>query len=460
MAKAPKIILPKTWQRFPSAYGKALDYWYFPKGLALTPNAVRDRMEALKPLDGKEWSEVQSEYVRSLNKAQVSDAEADWEERGAPLARMLLQVLRSIGLAWINPAGRVEITQAGEQFLKGASPEDVLSIQLDRYQFWNPTIKRRDHRSIQVHPIPFLAEVMRTVEPRCISALEYELIVSRARSFDEIDLVVKRIEEFRALSDDQQQEVARQCDAYMIGGSKRSSLYNTIRLSRPYAFAAISLSKLFERDGAGLKFRQGALARYRAFLQRYQSNHAYIAFDSAEDWIAYFGDPNAEPTTERALEYYVGKGNVDRAVALKKKLGAPEEELREFRDMILNERSIEDYLEQNLEYIGEATGMKLELVARQYSTTVGPIDLLCRDKKSKDYLVVELKKGRSADRVYGQCSRYMGWVRKNLGDPEGVKTHGAIVARQIDEKLEAARDAHDTKVTLIEFLMKARAKVI
>jgi RecB family endonuclease NucS len=104
--------------------------------------------------------------------------------------------------------------------------------------------------------------------------------------------------------------------------------------------------------------------------------------------------------------------------------------------------------------------MQLELVKRQHPTSVGPVDLLCRDKKTKDFLVVELKKGMSADKVYGQCSRYMGWVRKNLADPDGVKVHGAIVARQIDKKLMAARDAHDTKVTLIEFSMKASAKVV
>jgi hypothetical protein len=301
---------------------------------------------------------------------------------------------------------------------------------------------------------------MRTVEPRYISADEYVLFVSRARSYDKVDRVVEQIDEFRSLSDDQKEEVTRQCDAYMIGGKKRSSLYNTIRLDRPYAFAVITLSKLFEDDDGGLRFRQGALTKYRSFLQYYQSDHTYIEFDSVEDWIAYFGDPAADPPAERALEYYVGKGNVQSAVALKKKQGAPKEELREFRDMILTEKRIEDYLEHNLDHIANATGMNLELIKRQYSTTVGPIDLLCRDTKSKDYLVVELKKGRSADRVYGQCSRYMGWVRKNLGDPEGVKTHGAIVAPQIDKKLMAARDAHDTKVTLIEFSMKASAKVV
>ena len=203
----------------------------------------------------------------------------------------------------------------------------------------------------------------------------------------------------------------------MIGGKKRSSLYNTVELNHYYAFAAIALSKLFERDGSDLTFRKGALRDYRSYLQRYQSHHTFIEFDTVEDWMAYFGDPAAEPTEERALEYYIGKGKVDSAIAVKKKQGVAKEELREFKEMVLSEKSLEDYLEQNLEYISKATGMKLELIKRQYSTSVGPIDLFCRDKGGKDYLVIELKKGRSADRVYGQCSRYMGWVRKISPNP-------------------------------------------
>ena len=84
--------------------------------------------------------------------------------------------------------------------------------------------------------------------------------------------------------------------------------------------------------------------------------------------------------------------------------------------------------------------------------------LLAKDKKTGQYIVVELKKGRSADKVYGQCSRYMGWVRKYLADGDAV--HGVIAARKIDEKLMAARYAHDTKVHLIEFEMKVSAKAV
>ena len=126
--------------------------------------------------------------------------------------------------------------------------------------------------------------------------------------------------------------------------------------------------------------------------------------------------------------------------------------------MIVSEKAVEDYLENHLDVVDSKIKANLKLVpgGRQYSTTVGPIDLLTIDTKTGDYVVIELKKGRSADKVYGQCSRYMGWVRKNLA-AAGAKVHGVIVARQIDDKLKAARDAHDTKVHLIEFEMKIGA---
>lgn len=79
-------------------------------------------------------------------------------------------------------------------------------------------------------------------------------------------------------------------------------------------------------------------------------------------------------------------------------------ELAEFQDMIVSEKAVEDYLEN-------------------------------------------------------QCSRYMGWIRKNLAT-QSAKIHGVIVARQIENKLKVARDAHDTKVHLIEFEMKISATAV
>jgi hypothetical protein len=460
MPKAAKIVLPKNWQRFPSAYAKTHDYWFFPKGLAASADAISPRLTVLKQFEaGKPWGEIQADYVAALKKVGISNAESEWDDGRAPLARMLVQVLGNIGLAWVNDKDRIEITDAGNQFLQSAQRDNVLSNQIDRYQFWNPGIRAKVHEVVKVHPIPLIAEVMRTLNPQFISAREYELFVARARSYEDVDHVVDKIEEFRTLSDEQQHEVCRLCNQYMIGGKKRTSIYNTINLNRTYAFNVLTLSRLLEKDGVGLKFRKGALRAYRKYLRRYEAENMFIEFKTKRDWIAYLGNPSAQPTMETALDYYVSQGDVAAAVAVKKQQASTKEEVKEFREMILSEKAIEDHLEHNLDYIGDKIDCNLQLEGRQYSTTVGPIDLLCKDKKTDTWVVIELKKGRSADKVYGQCSRYMGWVRKNLAQP-GQSVHGVIVAKTIDDKLKAARDAHDTVVSLIEFSFKAHAKVV
>jgi hypothetical protein len=221
-----------------------------------------------------------------------------------------------------------------------------------------------------------------------------------------------------------------------------------------------ALSRLIEaNEDSGLRIRKGALKHYRAYLAKYGNEGTYIEFANEKDWVSYFGDPHAFPNNETALDYYLNKGNVAAAIATKRKTTRSPKELAEFEDMIVSERAVEDYLESHIDVIGSKIGRHLKLVGRQYGTTVGPIDLLAIDTKTGIYVVIELKKGRSADKVYGQCSRYMGWVRKNL-TKNGGEVHGVIVARKIDENLKAARDAHDTKVDLIEFEMKFGAKAV
>jgi restriction system protein len=75
---------------------------------------------------------------------------------------------------------------------------------------------------------------------------------------------------------------------------------------------------------------------------------------------------------------------------------------------------------------------------QQYHTDeIGTIDILAKDPKKNSFVVIELKKGRTSDRVVGQTLRYMGWVKKNLcTDGETVK--GLIVCRDHDPKLSYA----------------------
>lgn len=104
------------------------------------------------------------------------------------------------------------------------------------------------------------------------------------------------------------------------------------------------------------------------------------------------------------------------------------------------ENHLEDFLVKNWEHT--ELGRKYELIeedgnfSQQYRTEVGNIDLLVRDKETKQYVVIELKKGQTSDATVGQVARYMGWVRKNRANGHEVK--GIIIARSNDLKLQYA----------------------
>lgn len=93
-----------------------------------------------------------------------------------------------------------------------------------------------------------------------------------------------------------------------------------------------------------------------------------------------------------------------------------------------------------------------EPIGEEYQTKeVGNIDILAKDKKSNEWVVIELKKGQSSDVVVGQTLRYIGWVEKNMvKKDEGVK--GIIVVKETDTKLEHALSALKNKVKISCFI--------
>lgn len=104
------------------------------------------------------------------------------------------------------------------------------------------------------------------------------------------------------------------------------------------------------------------------------------------------------------------------------------------------EKYLEEFIEANFSNIN--FGAKLELYqdeensGRQYPTSIGNIDLLAVDKEKKEFVVIELKKGRGSDVVIGQILRYMGYVKENLA--KDYKVRGIIIVKEKDERLEYA----------------------
>jgi len=89
-----------------------------------------------------------------------------------------------------------------------------------------------------------------------------------------------------------------------------------------------------------------------------------------------------------------------------------------------------------------------EVIGEKYNTReVGEIDILARDKRTSDWVIIELKRGQSSDAVVGQTLRYIGWVQKNKVEKgEGVK--GIIIVKEVDKKLESALFALKGKVNI------------
>ncbi|MBI2137178.1 DUF1016 family protein [Candidatus Woesearchaeota archaeon] len=105
------------------------------------------------------------------------------------------------------------------------------------------------------------------------------------------------------------------------------------------------------------------------------------------------------------------------------------------------EKYLEEFIETNFNKIFGATLKvfyeKEENIGRQYPTSIGNIDLLAIDEDKKEFIVIELKKGRSSDVVIGQILRYMGWVKENLAKDE-YAVRGIIIVKDKDDKLEYA----------------------
>jgi hypothetical protein len=106
------------------------------------------------------------------------------------------------------------------------------------------------------------------------------------------------------------------------------------------------------------------------------------------------------------------------------------------------EKYLEEFIVANFETV---FGGRLQIYqnpltgefGQQYQTATGAIDILALDTRTKSFVVIELKKGKSSDDVVGQIQRYMGWVKEHLcGRNQSVK--GLIICKEPDSRLSYA----------------------
>jgi RecB family endonuclease NucS len=164
--------------------------------------------------------------------------------------------------------------------------------------------------------------------------------------------------------------------------------------------------------------------------------------------MAFYGDPTKLPNKATALTYYTDTAQLDQVRRVLDEMGNyTEEQKRKYLSMIVSEETVEDILERNMDLIEPG----MTLIKRQLETEVGRIDLFARDVKGT-FTIIELKKGKTDDDVFGQLSRYLGWCKKTKARTGNVR--GIIIAGKIGKKLWAAADGHDTPVELMEYDLK------
>jgi restriction system protein len=87
---------------------------------------------------------------------------------------------------------------------------------------------------------------------------------------------------------------------------------------------------------------------------------------------------------------------------------------------------------------------------------IGRIDVLAKSHDDKEWLVIELKKGKEDDRVVGQVLKYMGWIQKNEAK-NGEKVKGLIITKERNEKLMCALETLE-HVSLMTYLVDFKLK--
>ncbi len=464
----PKFLRTPFWQGYVDEYVNEPGYWYQPKGLMVSRQnlpLIKRRLSELRPFVGEKWGKVQLRYTKRLAKKRLVDLKST---SSAAIARMNKVVFHTLGLAWTDRDSTVLITDTGKQFLraKRSDQEAIVRKQLLKYQLSNPSFAG-DTGNIRLFPHLFLLEVLLQLPEDGIDRREYVLFVARARSAGDVDGVVEKITRFRELSKSQQKELVAHLKGFPVvrkgrlaTGGRRTSIYNTVALNASYSLGFFAFPHYIELDHSGrIVVPRRHLGEAVRVARRAGEGAYYTEFDNEKDWFSYYGDPKRSGSVTDAMEYYESRSDIDRAVrafmTARARGLASKTKPGEYVELRVKEKMLEDLLEFNLYLLEKG----LSLVGRQYPTPTGPIDLLARDSK-RQYVVIELKKGRAGDKAVGQLHRYRGYILQELARP-GQRVRGMIVSQSIDKRLKyAVRALRSEPVQLFKFLFEADVREV
>lgn len=404
--------MDKIWTDFVGDYRADKRFQYFPHAHVGGDNFPKI-IKVLGKFEGEPWREA--DVMGALRDAKLTAGD------GAG-GRMIRKAAENLGLLWFQDSV-LWLTPSGQAIAEGAKTSQIIERLLWRYQLSNPV--NEGAVGFNIHPHHSLIKVLSQVGDH-LTRDEFILFVGRVRSRGEIPDCIKLILNWRTLKNDVQDTII----------SSLGSEFGRRSTDASYVLGFHACASYLERytDGRGRKgIKFGGTGRSRAInLLLTNKDSPIVEFASKSDCLAFYGDTEQAADETGNLDYLLDTSQYKKAVDLFKTLPF---QLRrgmtpkQFEDAVFLEKDLEDYLVTRLGLI--EAGLKLK--KRQQGTEVGTIDILAESKEG-DLVVIELKKVRASDKVFGQLCRYMGCVMKHNANA-GQKTRGYIVGSEIDSKL-------------------------
>lgn len=442
-------------------YRQATTYWYVPKARALNDANIAAYSEFLhivfeEFLDSPWTVETQDVLLDRLTDAGMNSPRVQGgslQDRTA-LPRIMKVLLETMGLLWVQDDKLPVITDAGLDLLLAkddpAARRNLIEAQVAKLQYPNPLMSKSQSYGFQgILPYLFTLQVLQRVDYH-LTFEEFDLFVNLAKSQDDFERIVDYVTEWRRISDSESnafreafyrvpfrkhgQRVPRLNPIRRAG--IKGTRHKRIGLSASYQRAFFGYSSLLQvASGEFSSSSKDALDR----LVTDQSGALRITtFESPEAWIAYFGDPQQQPSWFTYVTLAVEAAAT--AEEAQSEIEQSQEKLTEEESVIVRRLQIEKAIESSY---AEHTDLLhllepgLMYQARQVHTPIGRIDILCRGLDGK-YVVIEIKANEAEDTVFGQILRYMGWIHRNFEDGEN-NVRGIILASRFPEKARYSR---------------------
>ena len=119
-----------------------------------------------------------------------------------------------------------------------------------------------------------------------------------------------------------------------------------------------------------------------------------------------------------------------------------DEENKSINSTFALEKHLEEFIVDNWNNISLGKNYyryekEVEGKRKKFRTDTGEIDIFAKSKDEKEFLIIELKKGRASDKVIGQIQNYIGFVKEELAN-NGEIVKGIIIALEDDQRIRRA----------------------